>query len=661
MIFKTFLLLVVVLASVEGFTVSQFSSSLSPANDVLGQKRLQSFSNFELYSTIEADTEQKVEEITQDKLRNIAIIAHVDHGKTTLVDALLKESDVFRANEEVSERVMDSNDQERERGITILAKNCAINYKGVKINLVDTPGHADFGGEVERIMNMVDAVLLVVDSVEGPRPQTRFVLKKALELGLTAMVVVNKIDRPAARPDYVIDKTFDLFCELNATDEQTDFPICYASALNGIAGQSPDEMAENMVPMLDKILELPAPKIKQGAPTQLLVANIDYDNFKGKLAIGRLISGSIKSGQQIGFTRPGEPVKTAKVTELFTFDNLGRKTTDQVEAGEIVMIAGAADIGIGDTVVDPANPKPLEPLAVEEPTVTMTFGVNKSPLGGREGKLLTSRMIRDRLEKELEKNVALRMSETDSADIYEVSGRGQLHLTVLIETMRREGFELLVGPPRVITKKVDGKLQEPFESVDVTCPDEHVGSCVDLLSKRKGEMLNMAAGTDGTTTLNYVVPTRGMIGLRSQMLTATRGTAVMDTVFNSYRPFAGEIEQREKGSLLAYEAGTATTNGLLMAQNRGNLFIDAKTEVYKNMIVGVHQRPGDLQVNVCKTKALNNIRSATKEVSAGVIPPLELTLDGAVEYIQADEMVEVTPTQLRMLKNPDMDPKKRKQ
>mmetsp|Transcript_49361 Transcript_49361/g.72145 ORF Transcript_49361/g.72145 Transcript_49361/m.72145 type:complete len:625 (-) Transcript_49361:259-2133(-) len=594
---------------------------------------------------------------TQEKLKNIAIIAHVDHGKTTLVDALLKESAVFRSNEEVAERVMDSNDQERERGITILAKNCAINYKGTKINIVDTPGHADFGGEVERIMNMVDGVLLVVDSVEGPRPQTRFVLKKALELGLTAMVVVNKIDRPAARPEYVVDKTFDLFCELDATDEQTDFPICYASAINGIAGHAPNEMAEDMKPLLDKVLELPSPIIKVGAPLQLLVANIDYDQFKGKLAIGRILAGSLKAGQTVCFGQPDGEVKNFKISELFSFDNLGRTSVTEAEAGEIVMIAGAENIGIGDTVMDPANPMPLKPLAVEEPTVRMTFGVNKSPLGGREGKLLTSRMIKDRLEKELEKNVALRVAPTDSADVYEVSGRGQLHLTVLIETMRREGFELLIGPPSVIEQTIDGKRHEPFESVDISVPDEYASNCIDLLNKRKGEMLNMQAGTDGTTAIQYTVPTRGMIGLRSQMLTATRGTAVMDTVFDSYRPYAGEIQQREKGSLLAYEGGTATTNGLLMAQNRGSLFVDAKTDVYKGMIVGTNLRPGDLDVNVCKTKALNNIRSATKETTAGLVPPLELTLDSAVEYIQADELVEVTPSKLRMLKNPDLDAK----
>jgi len=628
----------------------------SPTSLSSALSRTPHFSNTRLAATVEAET--SAEGFKQrDDLRNIAIIAHVDHGKTTLVDALLKQADVFRVNEEVAERVMDSNDQERERGITILAKNAAINYKGTKINLVDTPGHADFGGEVERIMNMVDGVLLVVDSVEGPRPQTRFVLKKALELGLQAMVVVNKIDRPAARPEYVVDATFDLFCELNANDEQTDFKTVYASAINGIAGHAPDALAENMEPLLEAIMDLPKPKVKPNDPLQILVANIDYDNFKGKLGIGRIVSGSIKAGQQVGYTQPGQDVKTAKVNELFAFDNLGRKNVDEAEAGEIVMVAGIENIGIGDTIVDPSNPRPLPPIAVEEPTVKMTFGVNKSPIGGREGKLLTSRMIKERLDKELEKNVALRVAPTDSADVYEVSGRGQLHLTVLIESMRREGFELLIGPPNVIMKKEDGKLMEPFENIDITVPEEYVGGVVDLLNRRKGEMQGMNT-IDGSTSLQFVAPTRGMIGLRSQMMTATRGTAVMDTTFDTYRPHAGDLEQREKGSLVAFEDGQATTNGIIGAQVRGSMFITPKTDVYKGMLVGVHQRPGDLSVNVCKTKQLNNMRSATKETTVGVVPPLELTLDSAVEYIQSDELVEVTPTKLRMLKNPDMGKKK---
>eukprot|EP00968_Pinguiococcus_pyrenoidosus_P017470 scaffold1741_cov262-Pinguiococcus_pyrenoidosus.AAC.23 len=559
---------------------------------------------------------------------------------------------------------MDSNDQERERGITILSKNAAVNYKGTKINIVDTPGHADFGGEVERIMNMVDGVLLIVDSVEGPKPQTRFVLKKALEMNIQAIVVINKIDRPSARPDYVLDTTFDLFVELGASDEQTDFKVVYASGLNGIAGLEPDALADDLTPLFDTILELPGPKIDVESPLQLLVANIDFDDFKGKLGIGRIRSGTLKKGASIGVTKPEEPVRSAKIGELFVFDNLGRTPVDTAKAGDIVMFSGVGDVGIGDTLVDKDNPMPLPPIAIEEPTVRMTFSVNKSPLAGQDpdSKFLTSRMIRDRLEKELDRNVALKIDfESGSADSFEVSGRGQLHLTVLIETMRREGFEMTIGPPRVILKTIDGKKHEPFETIDVAVPDEYVGSVVDLMARRRGEMQNMMAGGDsgeGFTQLNFVMPTRGMIGLRSGLLTATRGTAVIDSTFEGYRPWAGDIETREKGSLLAYETGTATTFGIIGAQDRGQMFIDPKTAVYKDMIVGIHQRPGDLKVNVCKTKALNNIRSATKEVSDGVIPPVDLTLDSAVEYIQDDEEVEVTPNSLRMAKQAGWDKKK---
>ncbi|CAM9373213.1 unnamed protein product [Ectocarpus sp. 4 AP-2014] len=601
-----------------------------------------------------------LEQTKRDDLRNLAIVAHVDHGKTTLVDAMLQQSSVFRDNEQMGIRVMDSNDQERERGITILAKNCAIKYEDTKFNLVDTPGHADFGGEVERILNMVDGILLVVDSVEGPKPQTRFVLKKALELGLQAVVVVNKIDRPSARPEYVVDKTFDLFCDLNASDEQSDFQIVYTSAIKGIAGNEPEEMEENMEPLFKAIMGMPKPLVKETAPLQALVANIDYDDFKGKLGVGRIHSGSLKKGQNVGLGRPGEDVKTGKVSELFVFDNLGRKAVEEAHAGDIVMVAGLAQIGIGDTILDPANPNPMVPIAVEEPTVRMTFGVNKSPLAGREGKFLTTRMIRDRLMKELDRNVALRVEETDSSDAYEVSGRGQLHLTVLIENMRREGFELLVGPPTVITKQVDGSTHEPFETVEVQVPDEYTGAVVDLLSRRKGEMLNMTpvetGGDAQMTNIEYLVPTRGMIGLRNSMLTATRGTAVMDTIFDSYRPYAeGDIKAQDKGPLIAHENGVATPFGIAGAQSRGVMMVSAKDEIYRDMIIGLHQRPGDLRVNICKAKALNNIRSATKSISESVMVPMEVNLDMAVEYIQqADELVEVTPTKIRMTKNAQM-------
>jgi len=597
-----------------------------------------------------------------DGLRNVAIVAHVDHGKTTLVDAMLKEASVFRSNEAVQERVMDSNDQERERGITILAKNAAVEYDGVKVNVVDTPGHADFGGEVERILNMVDGVLLVIDSVEGPKPQTRFVLKKALELGLKAVLIVNKIDRPQARPDYVVDKAFDLFVELDATDEQADFDIVYASALQGRSGDTPETLEDGMAPVMRAILRsIPPPQVDQDAAAQLLVANIDFDDFKGKLGIGRVRSGTLKAndGSTFGAMMGEDDVcRPIKINDLFVYDNLGRRPVSEAGAGEIVMFSGVGDIQIGETVVSKADPRPLPKLAVEEPTVSMSFGVNKSPLAGQEGDKLTSRVIRDRLMKELDRNVALQVEPMESGDAFKVSGRGPLHLTVLIETMRREGFELEVGPPEVIIKDVDGKKSEPYDSIEVSVPDEYSSNVVDLLNRRKGEMTDMGKTETGDYTyVKYLLPTRGTIGLRTAMLSATRGTAVIDSNFDSYRPFAGEIENREKGSLLAFEAGAATTFGLVGAQDRGQLFASPKLAVYKDMIVGVHQRPGDLRVNICKLKQLTNMRSATKGIVEGLSPPLELTLDGAVEYITAEEHVEVTPQSIRMAKRAGWDKK----
>mmetsp|Transcript_16364 Transcript_16364/g.53272 ORF Transcript_16364/g.53272 Transcript_16364/m.53272 type:complete len:661 (+) Transcript_16364:57-2039(+) len=606
---------------------------------------------------------------TLEKLRNVAIVAHVDHGKTTLVDSLLKEAEVFRQNQEIQERVMDSNDQERERGITILAKNAAVEYKGVKINVVDTPGHADFGGEVERILNMVDGVLLVVDSVEGPKPQTRFVLKKALDLGLKAVLVVNKIDRPQARPEYVVDKTFDLFVELDASDEQTDFDIVYASALNGMSGREADSLEETMSHVLDTIIEsIPAPQVDVEAPAQLLVANVDFDDYKGKLGIGRVRSGVLKANDGGSFGAmlgPDAPLRPIQMKELFVYDNLGRKSVDVAEAGEIVMFAGVNDISIGETVVSRTNPLPLPPLEVEEPTVSMSFAVNKSPLAGKDGDKLTSRVIKDRLMKELDRNVALQVDENpSSADGFVVSGRGPLHLTVLIETMRREGFELEIGPPEVIVRKDEetGKKQEPFDYVEVQVPEEYSSAVVDLMNKRKGEMTDMGKADVGDYTyVRYLVPTRGTIGLRTALLSATRGLAVIDSNFDSYRPYAGDIGNKDKGSLLAFENGEATSNGLLGAQDRGQLFASPKTSVYKDMIVGVHQRPGDLRVNVCKQKQLTNMRSANKGIVEGLSPPLELTLDSAVEYISNDEIVEVTPNAIRMAKRPGWDNKNKKQ
>mmetsp|Transcript_15318 Transcript_15318/g.17509 ORF Transcript_15318/g.17509 Transcript_15318/m.17509 type:complete len:669 (+) Transcript_15318:87-2093(+) len=618
-----------------------------------------------IYGSLEAD----------EKIRNIAVIAHVDHGKTTLVDALIKQSGVFRDQQQADEAgitIMDNNDQERERGITILSKNLAVMHKGMKINIMDTPGHADFGGEVERVLNMADGVLLVVDSVEGPKPQTRFVLEKALRRGMQAMVVINKIDRPAARPDYVVDKAFDLFVELGASDAQTDFRIVYASGIQGKAGHEADALEEDMGPLFDAIMEsIPAPRCdsKEDDSLQALISNIDYDDFKGKMGIARITNGKVKLGQAVALQQPGEPKKTGRIAKLFVFDNLGKREVEEASAGEIISFAGFDNIEIGDTLITNESggsnaAEPLPPIAVEQPTVRMTLGVNKSPLAGREGKFLTSRMIRDRLMKELDKNVALNVEETESADRYMVSGRGQLHLTVLIETMRREGFELEVGPPSVIylENEETGKLEEPWESVEVRVPEEYVGGVVDLFNQRKGELLDMGIEEgEGMSIIKYLVPTRGMLGLRSNMLSATRGTALIDSVFDSYKPcIKGDIQGREKGSLLAFSDGTVTSFGQEGAQDRGKLMINAGEDVYKGMIVGIHQRPGDLEVNVCKTKALTNMRSATKGITTGIVTPIELSLDGCVEYIAADELLEVTPSKFRMAKNPAMAGKNKK-
>lgn len=614
--------------------------------------------------------------VDASNLRNIAVIAHVDHGKTTLVDALLRQTNVFRDEaqaDEAGERVMDNEDQERERGITILAKNLAVMRDGVKINIMDTPGHADFGGEVERVLNMCDGVLLVVDSVEGPKPQTRFVLDKALRRGFKVVVVVNKIDRPAARPDYVVDKVFDLMMELGATDEQIDFTTVYASGLQGVSGMEPDKMEEDMKPLFEAVkdcIDAPTVDSTEGDALQCLVSNIDYDQFKGKMGIARITNGQIKAGQPVALAQPDKPKKTGKLTSLFVFDNLGKKEVEVASAGEIIMFSGLDDVEIGDTLITNegggANAaEPLPPIAIEQPTVRMTLGVNKSPLAGREGKFLTSRMIRDRLFKELDRNVALQVEETESADKYAVSGRGQLHLTVLIETMRREGFELEVGPPVVIykTNEETGKEEEPWESVEVRVPEEYSGSVIDLFNMRQGLLQDMGLDDNGESmsVVKYLVPTRGMLGLRSEMLTATRGTAIIDAVFDSYRPkIAGEIQARDKGSLLAFEAGVTTSFGLENAQDRGKLFIKAGDETYQNMIVGIHQRPGDLAVNVCKAKALTNMRSATKGITIGITAPIELSLDASVEYLASDEILEVTPSCFRMAKNPAMAGKKKK-
>merc|ERR1712151_1037882 len=551
--------------------------------------------------------------------------------------------------------------------------NLAVMRNGVKINIMDTPGHADFGGEVERVLNMADGVLLLVDSVEGPKPQTRFVLDKALSKGMKVLVVVNKIDRPAARPDYVVDKVFDLFIELDASDEQTDFTTVYASGIEGRAGMEPDQLADDMGPLFDTVMDaIDPPKVDSTEPNalQALVSNIDYDPFKGKMGVARITNGSIKANQPVALAHPNKAKKTGKLSQLYTFDNLGKKEVESASAGEIIMFAGLTDVEIGDTLITNENgganaADPLPPIAVEQPTVRMTIGVNKSPLAGREGKFLTSRMIRDRLYKELDRNVALNVKETDSSDRYEVSGRGQLHLTVLIETMRREGFELEVGPPFVIMKENEetGNIEEPWEKVEVRVPDDYTGSVIDLFNVRKGELVDMGKEDNeaGMSVIEYVIPTRGMLGLRSALLTATRGTAIIDSVFDSYRPkITGEIQGRDKGSLLAFADGTATTFGLEGAQDRGKLMIQPNDEVYKSMIVGIHQRPGDLEVNVCKTKQLTNMRSANKGISVGLQGTIEMSLDGCVEYLAPDELLEVTPSKFRMAKNPSMAGKKNK-
>jgi len=611
---------------------------------------------------------------TESKLRNIAVIAHVDHGKTTLVDSLIRQSGVFRDAAQANDAgdcVMDSEDQERERGITILAKNLAVMRDGYKINIMDTPGHADFGGEVERVLNMCDGVLLVVDSVEGPKPQTRFVLDKALRKGMKALVVVNKIDRPAARPEYVVDKVFDLFCELGATDEQTDFQVVYASGLQGTAGLEPDALQEDLSPLFDAVIaKIDAPTVERREPEalQALISNIDFDPFKGKMGIARITNGVIKAGQAVALAHPDKEKRIGRISNLYVFDNLGQKEVEEARAGEIIKFSGLDNVEIGDTLITHENAganaaEPLPPIAVEQPTVRMTIGVNKSPLAGREGKFLTSRMIRDRLFKELDRNVALQVKETDSADRYEVSGRGQLHLTVLIESMRREGFELELGPPSVIyqTNEETGNVEEPWESVEVRVPEEYVGGVVELLNQRKGELLDMGIDEgEGMSVIKYVVPTRGMLGLRSGLLTATRGNAITDSVFDSYRPrIKGEIQSRDKGSLLSFADGPTTGFGIEGAQTRGKMMVGPGEDVYKGMIIGIHQRPGDLEVNVCKKKALTNMRSANKGITTGLVTPIEMSLDACVEYLAADELLELTPSVFRMAKNPAMQSKRK--
>jgi GTP-binding protein len=584
-------------------------------------------------------------------IRNIAIIAHVDHGKTTLVDGLLRQGNVFRANQDLGERILDSNALERERGITIVSKNTSVFYKDTFINIVDTPGHADFGGEVERVMSMVDGVLLLVDAVDGPMPQTRFVTAKALAMGHKAILVVNKIDRPDARPDWVVDQTFDLFVELGANDAQLDFPIVYTCAKAGTATLDLAQPGRDLKPLFETILaHIPAPQGDPNAPFQMLVSNLTYDDYRGRLAVGKIFAGTIHPNDNVAIISRDGQLRPAKVVSVFVFEGLKKVERPQAQAGEIVILSGLEDIAIGETVTSRDTPQPVPPIQVEEPTLRMSFGVNTSPLAGREGQHVTSRKLRERLFRELETNVSLRVEETDSPDVFLVSGRGELHLAILIETMRREGFEFQVSQPEVIFHQdADGQRLEPYEQVQIEVAENYRGIVIEQMGRRRGELQNMWQES-GNVHFAYLVPTRGLLGLRNELLTATRGTAVINSLFAGYYPYAGDISRASRGSLLATEMGTATHFGLSNAEERGTLFIEPGTEVYPGMIVGKHQRDSDLEVNVCKTKHLTNIRSSTAEIAVRLTPPTILSLDQALEYIGPDELVEVTPKSIRMRK-----------
>ncbi len=586
------------------------------------------------------------------KLRNIAIIAHVDHGKTTLVDKLLQQSGTLDRKSSGDERVMDSNDQERERGITILAKNTAITWNDYRINIVDTPGHADFGGEVERVLSMVDSVLLLVDAQDGPMPQTRFVTQKAFDRGLRPIVVVNKVDRPGARPDWVINEVFDLFDSLGATDEQLDFPIVYASALNGVAGPEPDQLADDMKPLFEAILEnVPSPDVDIDAPFQMQVSQLDYDSYVGVIGIGRITRGKLRPGQQVSVIDKEGKKRNAKVLEVKGFNGLNRVAVDEAAAGDIVCISGISELFISDTLCDPANPDALPPLTVDEPTVSMTFQVNDSPFAGKEGKFVTSRNIKERLEKELLHNVALRVEAGDTAEKFKVSGRGELHLSVLIENMRREGFELGVSRPEVVQKEVDGEIQEPYEFVVIDVEDQHQGSIMEIMGQRRAELKNMVPDGRGRTRLEFVMPARGLIGFRNQFLTMTSGSGILTNVFDHYGPVkGGEIEHRNNGVLVSMVDGKVLGYALMTLQERGRLFVDPGTEVYEGMIIGIHNRDNDLVVNPTKAKQLTNVRAAGTDENVMLTPPIRMSLEQALEFIDDDELVEVTPESIRIRK-----------
>ena len=583
-------------------------------------------------------------------IRNIAIIAHVDHGKTTLVDALLKQSHVFRENEQVAERVMDSGDIEKERGIKIISKNTSVIYNGVKINIVDTPGHADFGGEVERVLKTVDGVLLLVDAFEGPMPQTREVLKKALALNLKPIVVINKIDRPGAEPEKALDKVIELFIELNASDEQLDFPVIYASAKNGIAKMNLSDDSDNITCIFDTIIDkIEPPTCDMDGTMQMLVSNIDYDDYLGRIAIGRIERGKIKNGMPVSICKQ-EKNTQGKIAKLFTYMGLKRVEVDEVDAGDIVAISGIPDISIGDTICDLANPEKIPFVNIDEPTVSMTFSVNNGPFAGQEGEFVTSRHIRDRLFKELERNVSLRVKETASPDSFEVCGRGELHLSVLIEEMRREGYELLVSRPKVIFKEIDGVKCEPIEDLVVNVPDDAIGTVIEKLGRRKAEMKNMEPAEAGHTKIEFKIPARGLIGYRTEFLTDTKGTGTMNSIFDCYEPYKGDIQARTRGVLVAFEQGTSITYGLYNAQLRGELFIGPGVEVYEGMIVGINSRNEDISINVCKEKHLTNTRASGSDDALRLVPPIQLSLEKAIEFIAEDELVEVTPKNIRLRK-----------
>ncbi|HGM1671482.1 TPA: translational GTPase TypA [Neisseria gonorrhoeae] len=585
------------------------------------------------------------------QIRNIAIIAHVDHGKTTLVDQLLRQSGTFRANQQVDERVMDSNDLEKERGITILAKNTAIDYEGCHINIVDTPGHADFGGEVERVLGMVDCVVLLVDAQEGPMPQTRFVTKKALALGLKPIVVINKIDKPSARPSWVIDQTFELFDNLGATDEQLDFPIVYASGLSGFAKLEETDESSDMRPLFDTILKYtPAPSGSADEPLQLQISQLDYDNYTGRLGIGHILNGRIKPGQTVAVMNHEQQIAQGRINQLLGFKGLERVPLEEAEAGDIVIISGIEDIGIGVTITDKDNPKGLPMLRVDEPTLTMDFMVNTSPLAGTEGKFVTSRQIRDRLQKELLTNVALRVEDTADADVFRVSGRGELHLTILLENMRREGYELAVGKPRVVYRDIDGQKCEPYENLTVDVPDDNQGAVMEELGRRRGELTNMESDGNGRTRLEYHIPARGLIGFQGEFMTLTRGVGLMSHVFDDYAPVKPDMPGRHNGVLVSQEQGEAVAYALWNLEDRGRMFVSPNDKIYEGMIIGIHSRDNDLVVNPLKGKKLTNIRASGTDEAVRLTTPIKLTLEGAVEFIDDDELVEITPQSIRLRK-----------